>query len=143
LLDEGNREAYLQVSDLAGLQLVPVESRDPYRASSAAVGQAMRHCYDKHSVRKFIIGSGGSAFTDGGFGAVQALKVFDFLDETGDRIEEMNGTQSQYATFDQVDKVKALRVIDKDFIETVSIVMPSDVQSPMLGSRGAAYVFGP
>ena len=87
----------------------------------------MRHCYEKHSTRKFIIGSGGSAFTDGGFGALQALKVFDFLNEAGLRIEEMNGAQSQYATFDQVDKVKGLRVIDKDFLDSVSIVMPSDV----------------
>ena len=43
----------------------------------------MRQCYDNHNVRKFVIGSGGSAFSDGGFGAVQALRVFDFFDENG------------------------------------------------------------
>lgn len=43
----------------------------------------MRKCYDDYNVRKFVIGSGGSAFSDGGLGAVQALGVFDFFDYDG------------------------------------------------------------
>jgi glycerate 2-kinase len=48
----------------------------------------MRKCYSDYNVRKFVIGSGGSAFSDGGFGAVQALGVFDFLDEAGRKVDE-------------------------------------------------------
>ena len=47
----------------------------------------MRICYDDFNVRKFVIGSGGSAFSDGGFGAVQALNVFDFCDENGEVLD--------------------------------------------------------
>lgn len=47
----------------------------------------MRQCYEQHNVRKFVIGSGGSAFSDGGLGAVQALGVFDFIDESGRKVD--------------------------------------------------------
>jgi len=39
-------------------------------ATSRAIGLAMRHCYDVHQIKKFVIGSGGSAFSDGGLGAI-------------------------------------------------------------------------
>ena len=48
----------------------------------------MRKCYEDYNVRKFVIGSGGSAFSDGGLGAVQALQVFDFFDSDGNLITE-------------------------------------------------------
>jgi len=80
LLDHSTQTAFLEVAAICGLQFVPVERRDPYLTSSAGVGQAMRKCYDEYNVRRFVIGSGGSAFSDGGLGAVQALNVFDFFD---------------------------------------------------------------
>lgn len=38
----------------------------------------IKHCYEKEKVKKIIMGSGGSAFVDGGIGAIHALDVFDF-----------------------------------------------------------------
>ena len=49
----------------------------------------MRTCFDDYGVRKFIIGSGGSAFSDGGFGAVRAMNVFDFKTKNGDKIFQL------------------------------------------------------
>ena len=66
---------------------MPLTERNPFKTSSYGVGQAMRICYDQYNVRNFVIGSGGSAFSDGGLGAVQALNVFDFYDSKGNRIE--------------------------------------------------------
>ena len=77
----------MEVAEICGLELVPRDQRNPYLTSSTGVGQAMRICYDDFNVKKFVIGSGGSAFSDGGFGAVRALKIFDFLDENGTVIE--------------------------------------------------------
>ena len=97
----------------------------------------MRKCYDDHNVRKFVIGSGGSAFSDGGFGAVQALGVFDFYDVNGTKIEE-------YVPFGEAaSRVHEARLIDQEFLDTVTILMPCDVTSPLLGPKGAAHVFGP
>ena len=80
LIDSSTGTAYLEVANLCGLQQIPKDKRDPFLASSYAVGEAMRYCYDVKGIKKFVIGSGGSAFSDAGFGAVRALEVFDFYD---------------------------------------------------------------
>ena len=43
----------------------------------------IRHCYDNEKVKKIILGSGGSAFVDGGLGAMHALRAFDFYHKNG------------------------------------------------------------
>ena len=48
----------------------------------------MRLCYDEYDVRKFVMGSGGSAYSDGGFGAVRALNVFEFHHKNGSIIAQ-------------------------------------------------------
>ena len=48
----------------------------------------MRKCYSDYNITKFVIGSGGSAFSDGGLGAVQALEVFDFFDKEGKKVTD-------------------------------------------------------
>ena len=72
----------------------------------------MRTCFDEYDVRKFIIGSGGSAFSDGGFGAVRAMNIFDFQSQNGDKI-----SRTSHFPFGQVQDVKAADLIDRDFIE--------------------------
>jgi glycerate kinase len=37
----------------------------------------MRQCFDI-GVRKFVLGCGGSSFSDTGFGCLQALELFEF-----------------------------------------------------------------
>ena len=86
----------------------------------------MRKRYDNHNIRKFVIGSGGSAFSDGGFGAVQALQVFDFFDENGQRVDG-------FVPFGEARRVREAQVIDPDFLNNVSVLMPCDVTSPLLG----------
>ena len=39
--------------------------------------------------------------------------------------------------------VQSARIIDEDFINSVSVLMPCDVVLPLLGPKGATYVFGP
>ena len=46
----------------------------------------MRLCYDEYGATRFFLGSGGSAFNDGGFGAVRAMNVFDFILENGETL---------------------------------------------------------
>ena len=100
----------------------------------------MRICYDDFNVRKFVIGSGGSAFSDGGLGAVQALNVFDFYDKHGRLIDAWPPA----CTINEADLVLAeARVRDAAFLQDVSVLMPCDVTSPLLGPAGASHVFGP
>lgn len=39
--------------------------------------------------------------------------------------------------------MKEAKLIDPDFLNKVSILMPCDVTSPLLGPMGSAHVFGP
>jgi glycerate 2-kinase len=88
-----------------------------------------------HSTKKFVIGSGGSAFSDGGFGAIQALNAFSILNKDGQPLGELS--------IQEVDLIADVKVKDLEFLSEIEIVMPSDVQNPMLGERGAARVYGP
>ena len=98
----------------------------------------MRLSYDQYGVNRFYLGSGGSAFNDGGFGAVRAMNIFDFKHENGESIPI-----DHPITFADVKKVQSAKVIDRDFVNSVSVLMPCDVVLPLLGPRGASYVFGP
>jgi len=65
-----NTTAYLEVANICGLQDVSPEFRNPWVCSSLGVGQAMRRCFYDHHIRNFVIGCGGSSFSDAGFGCV-------------------------------------------------------------------------
>jgi len=49
---------------------VPKDKRDPFVTTSRAVGQVIKHTYENDGAKKIVIGSGGSAFVDGGLGAL-------------------------------------------------------------------------
>ena len=99
----------------------------------------MRACYDQYDVRSFIIGSGGSAFSDGGLGAVQALNVFDFYDKDSNLIESWPPMSIEQAE----NKLARASLRDEEFLRDVSVLMPCDVTSPLLGLYESANVFGP
>ena len=77
---------------------------------------------------------GGSATNDCGMGAMRALGAR-FLDESG---AELVGTGSDLARVDSID----LSGMDGRVAQTSFHVM-CDVDNPLVGPRGATYVFGP
>src|SRR5699024_2002290 len=64
--------AVIEIASMAGLPFVPKDSRDPYKTTTYGIGEAIRIALDKQ-FRKFIIGLGGSATNDGGFGMLMSL----------------------------------------------------------------------
>ena len=88
-----------------------------------------------------ILGSGGSAFCDGGLGAIQALNIFDFYLENGYKVPD-----DQCLTVQEGLKLESVVLRDADalkILNEVEIVMPCDVNNPLLGPNGSAYVYGP
>mgnify|MGYP000017618634 CR=1 FL=1 len=63
--------AYLEVAQLAGHHLLGSE-RDIFTQTSAPVGDAIKHCYGQ-GVRSFVIGVGGSVFSDAGLGCLNSM----------------------------------------------------------------------
>jgi len=80
--------------------------------------------------RKIIMGIGGSATTDGGMGMAQALG-YEFLDSDG----HVLGTGGK-----QMAKIAAIKSPE---LPEVNIEVACDVDNPLYGHRGAAYIYGP
>ena len=66
------RLALMEMSEAAGMRRLSDSERDPIRATTFGVGEMILDA-TKRGARKIIIGLGGSATNDGGFGMARAL----------------------------------------------------------------------
>ena len=78
---EKKQTAILEMSQAAGLTLVPEEKRNPMFTTTFGVGEMILDAMKK-GCRRFLVGIGGSATNDGGVGMLQALG-FEFFDAQG------------------------------------------------------------
>jgi glycerate kinase len=118
------------MSEASGLWRVPRERRDLLAASSFGTGELLLAAGRAHA-QKIIIGLGGSATNDGGFGMARALG-FRFVDREG---QELKRRVSEL--------VRLAHAETPDALELPAIVAAADVRNPLLGPRGATRVFGP
>jgi glycerate 2-kinase len=128
LLPDGT--AVVEMAAVSGLPLMA--TLDPLGATSRGVGQVIAAALDA-GVRRLILGVGGSASTDGGTGALAALGAR-FLDESGVPLPDGGGALRDLARVE----LDGLRRPPPDGVEILT-----DVDSPLLGARGSAAVFGP
>jgi len=134
LLGDG-QTAVVEMAAASGLALVPSSRRNPLHTTSRGTGELVAHALD-HGVQSLILGLGGSATVDGGLGMMQALGVR-FFDAAGQALVTA-------LTGGDLHRVADLDVSDLDpRLRGISLRMASDVDNPLLGSRGAAAVFGP
>ena len=73
LLRDGT-EAVIEVAAASGLGLVDPPERDPERASSAGTGELITAAAQA-GARRILVAAGGSATTDGGRGAIDAIEA--------------------------------------------------------------------
>jgi len=127
--------AVVESAAAAGLQLVPDRLRDPAKTSSYGVGQLIAAACAARPT-KIIVAIGGSATNDGGCGMAQALGVR-FFDRNDDEIYTpiSGGMLSDISRIDATGRLPALKKID--------MVVACDVQNPLTGPDGAAYIYGP
>jgi len=122
--------AVMEVSEASGLWRVLAEKRDPIKASSFGTGEMLRDATTR-GANQIIIGLGGSATNDGGFGMALALG-FRFIDTNS---VELAGPVSDLLRLTHVEAPKALRL--------PRITAAADVRNPLLGERGATRTYGP
>ncbi len=119
----------IEMSEAAGMRRLSENQRDPLRANTFGVGDMISDAA-RRGAREMIIGLGGSATNDGGFGAGRALG-FQFFREK----QELTGAVDELIKLDRIDVPKNL--------ELPTMVAAVDVRNPLLGRNGATRTFGP
>jgi glycerate kinase len=128
LRDSG--EAVLELAESSGLPLMA--ALDPLGATTRGLGQLLGEALDAGAT-SITIGLGGSASTDGGAGALAALGMR-LADAAGRPLPDGGGALSRLEVLD----LAGLRPPP-----TGGVRLLTDVTAPLLGSAGAAAVFGP
>ena len=111
----------------------PPDRRDPMETTTYGTGELIKKALEMGS-RKIIVGIGGSATNDGGMGMAQALG-YEFLGKDG---SILGAGGKQLARLARIDSSSVSRLLSEAVIEVAS-----DVDNPLYGKRGAAYVYGP
>lgn len=109
--------AVVELAEASGLSRVSPSERRPRQASTYGTGTVLRAAVDA-GARRIVLGIGGSATTDGGYGLLAGL-----------------GTEVR----DRLDPVEELRPL----LGQVDLRVACDVANPLLGPTGAAAVYGP
>jgi glycerate kinase len=122
------RTAVMEMSAAAGLWRIAPEERDLLRADTFGVGEMIKDASGR-GAREILIGLGGSATNDGGFGVAQAL---------GFRL-----LANEHEVERPGDLVHLVRINKPAHPVPTAIVAAVDVRNPLLGSRGATRTFGP
>lgn len=131
-LTDGGKTAIVEMAACAGLPLAG-ERRDPALTTTYGVGELIALAVEG-GARKIILGLGGSATNDAGCGAAAALGVR-FFDRTETPFVPTGGTLGEVERID----VSAAR----ERLRGVEITAMCDIDNPMYGENGAAYVFAP
>ena len=126
------KTAVIEMAACAGLPLVG-ENKNPALSSTYGVGQLMLHAA-KSGAEKIIMGLGGSATNDGGCGAAAALGLR-FLSAQGESFIPTGGTLKDIAAIDTSGLAPEIAGLE--------IITMCDIDNPMYGEKGAAYIFGP
>jgi glycerate kinase len=127
--------AVIEMAAASGVQLVPLELRDPLRATTFGTGQLIMAALDA-GAREIIVGIGGSATVDGGCGAAQALGVT-FTAGPGEVVVCGVGGGA-------IGDIVGIDASGRDpRIETTRIRVACDVRNPLTGAEGAARIYGP
>lgn len=128
----GKETAVIEMASCAGLPLVE-DRKNPGKTTTYGVGQLILSAAKK-GCKKIIVGLGGSATNDGGCGAAAAVGV-KFFDEYGKEFIPVG------------DSLKSIRKIDmshrSELLKNIEIITMCDIDNPMYGETGAAYIFGP
>ena len=132
LLGKG-QTAVIEMAAASGIEKLAENERNPLLTTSYGTGELIRAALDQ-GCRKILLGIGGSATIDGGAGLLHALgaRFFD---------------QNQEPILPTGEKLHYIRHIDTSTLDhrlkKTDISVAGDVDNPLTGPHGAAYVYGP
>ena len=122
--------AYVESAQAVGLHLTEAADRDAERATSRGLGALLDQAVAS-GARRVVVGLGGSATNDGGSGLLAALGAT----AVGGPLDD--GPRG-LAELESVDLAPA-----RDRLQSIELVVASDVDNPLLGITGATKTYGP
>lgn len=125
--------AVIEMASASGLTRLSVEERNPLKTSTFGTGELIADAL-RCGARKLLIGIGGSATNDAGMGMLRALG-FRFLDGYGQELAGCGEDLSRVESIDRSGVAAELRQAE--------ILVACDVQNPLYGEQGAAYIYAP
>jgi glycerate kinase len=127
------KTAVIEMAAASGLPLVPEGKKNPLKTTTYGTGELIASALDA-GAQKIIIGIGGSATNDAGVGMAQALGA-EILDAEGQQIDFGGGN------LDKIEKINLDKLDSR--LQDVEVVVACDVDNPLYGKDGAAYVYAP
>lgn len=125
--------AVIEMAAASGLPLIPFEDRNPLNTTTYGTGELILDGL-KRGCRDFIIGIGGSATNDGGIGMLAALG-YNFLDINGKSLDPIGKN---------LINIKSIDISNANpLLKECNFLIACDVDNPLFGERGAAFVYGP
>ena len=121
--------AILEAARVIGLALLPPRKFHPFQLDTFGLGRVLAAAVGA-GARKCVIGIGGSATNDGGFGLARALG-WKFRDRRGRVLEEWPSLRELAAVEPPGRRWR------------LDLTVAVDVANPLLGRRGCTRVYGP
>jgi len=127
-----SKTAIIESANVIGLAMLPPGRFHPFELDTWGLGNVLRIVAGK-GCRHCVIGIGGSATNDGGFGMARAIG-WQFLDCADRPIE-------RWVDLERLDRLQPPR--SKPNPGGMKMTVAVDVQNRLLGVRGASRVYGP
>ena len=124
--------AYIEMAQASGLQLLDQADRDPRYTTTYGTGQLIKDALDR-GVSEVYLMIGGSATNDAGIGMAQALG-YSLKDKSGAELMPVGDSLAK------IEKIES-PLGDVPWVSCQFVVL-TDVQNPLFGKNGAAYVYG-
>ncbi|HKQ38381.1 MAG TPA: glycerate kinase [Verrucomicrobiae bacterium] len=127
---EQSKTAIIESARVIGLAQLPANKYHPFELDTRGLGEVLIAAAEK-GARECLIGIGGSATNDGGFGMAGALGWQFFNDH-----------DNKVLRWTELHSLAQVRPPDKQrLFERVRVAV--DVQNPLLGPQGCTRIYGP
>ncbi len=124
--------AIVETAAAAGLPMIG-DDKNPRLTTTYGIGELMSAAIDG-GAKEIILGMGGSATNDGGCGLACALGV-KFYNSCGEEFIPTGGTLKDICRIDTS--------LAREKLSGIKLRAMCDVDNPLYGERGAAYIFAP
>ena len=124
-----DQTALIESANVIGLAMLQPSERAPLENDSTGLGQVIQHA-TTNGAKHLIIGIGGSATNDGGFGMARGLG-WEFLDSANNPLRK----------WPALTQLNSIEQPPNRSLPPITIAV--DVQNPLLGPNGCTRIYGP